>query len=108
MPHLHEVKVLPACGPQTGGTAVEVELIGDASWTAETRVVVVFCTHLRRVPVRAEQVDGGKARCRCITPRWGTQDTVAVQVRAPSSTTSRSTGPPCPQTHERLRLALET
>ena len=80
MPHHHEVRVHPACGPQAGGTEVEVELLGDASWTDETRVVVVFCTHLRRVPVRAELLGGGRAACRCVSPRWGAQDTVAVQV----------------------------
>jgi len=41
-------------GPSEGGTEVTIRMEGEESWREGTSLVVIFCTRLRRIPVKAK------------------------------------------------------
>ena len=74
------VALEPQGGPCSGGTRGRVRVEGVMErWSLhETQLVLVFCTRLRRMPVKArlEACEGDYATCSFTTPSWGRQEFV--------------------------------
>jgi len=87
----------PDSGPQEGGTVARASLEGvmerwgpDMLLPHDTHLVVVFCTRLRRMPVRARLEKkprpmagspDGSAVCTFTTPNWGRQEYVTIELQ---------------------------
>ena len=82
----------PDSGPHGGGTVARASLEGVMEqWGHDTHLVVVFCTRLRRMPVRARIETRPRPMagsgldyspvCTFTTPNWGRQEYVTIELQ---------------------------